>query len=95
MIVLDLCKPHYQVLLITYLKFIKKNWKDTSKEEKSDQYVILLVLKIINEITNAKNVKKWLMPINRLIKKFPNVYQFCNRNTNKFILLLRKSAYPY
>ena len=53
-----------------------------------------MVLKIINEITNAKNVKKWLMPINRLIKKFPNVYQFCNRDTKKFVLLLRKSVYP-
>ena len=39
--------------------------------------------------------KRWLMPINRLIKKFPNVYQICNGDTNKFILLLRKVVYPY
>ena len=38
--------------------------------------------------------KRWLMPINGLIKKFPNVYQFCNGDTNKFVLLLRKGAYP-
>ena len=39
---------------------------------------------------NVKNVKKWLIPINGLIKKFPNVYQFCNEDTNKFVLLLQK-----
>ena len=44
---------------------------------------------------NAKNVKKLLKPINQLIKKFPNVYQFCNGDTNKFVLLLRKGVYPY
>ena len=37
----------------------------------------------------------WLMSINRLIKKFPNVYQFCNGDINKFVWLLRKGVYPY
>ena len=32
---------------------------------------------------------------NELIEKFPNTYQFCNGNLDKFVLLLRKSAYPY
>ena len=39
--------------------------------------------------------KEWKRPINGLIKKFPSVYQFCNGDLNKFILLLRKSVYPY
>ena len=39
--------------------------------------------------------KRWLMPINELIKKFSNVYQFYNEDTKKFILLLRKGVYPY
>ena len=30
-----------------------------------------------------------------LIKRFASTYEFCNGNLNKFILLLRKSAYPY
>ena len=30
-----------------------------------------------------------------LIKRFANIYEFCNEDINKFILLLRKSAYPY
>ena len=30
-----------------------------------------------------------------LIKRFANTYNFCNRDLNKFILLLRKDVYPY
>ena len=33
--------------------------------------------------------------INDLIKKFPITYKFYNGNLNKFVLLLRKGAYPY
>ena len=33
--------------------------------------------------------------VNRLIEKFPNTYKFCDTNLDKFILLLRKGAYPY
>ena len=35
------------------------------------------------------------MPINALIKRFPNAYQFCNEEINEFVLLLRKGVYPY
>ena len=34
-------------------------------------------------------------PINGLINKFPNTYKFCEGDTNKFVLLLRKGMYPY
>ena len=30
-----------------------------------------------------------------LIKRFANIYEFCNGDINKFILLLRKAVYPY
>ena len=30
-----------------------------------------------------------------LIEKFPNTYQLCNNDLNKFELLLRKGVYPY
>ena len=33
--------------------------------------------------------------INRIIKKFSSVYQFCNGDINKFVLLLRKGVYRY
>ena len=42
----------------------------------------------------SKCKKKYLKPTNGLIKKFPNTYQFCNGNINKFVLLLRKGIYP-
>ena len=38
------------------------------------------------------NKKKSLI---ELSEKFPNTYQFCNRDLNKFSLLLRKGVYPY
>ena len=40
-----------------------------------------------------KNYKKDFN--SELIKRFANVYEFCNRNINKFILLLRKGVYPF
>ena len=30
-----------------------------------------------------------------LIKRFANTYRFCNKDLNKFFLLLRKGVYPY
>ena len=39
--------------------------------------------------------KRSLKPINKLIKRFPNVYLFCSEDINKFVLLLRKVVYPY
>ena len=30
-----------------------------------------------------------------LIKRFASTYEFCSKDPNKFILLLRKGAYPY
>ena len=39
--------------------------------------------------------KKWLKPVNELIKKFLSMYHLCNGDLNKFVLLLRKDIYPY
>ena len=33
--------------------------------------------------------------IKNLIKRFASTYEFCNKDLNKFILLLRKGVYPY
>ena len=53
---------------------------------------------LINDVLpyNCYECKKiQLKPIVELIKKFPNAYRFCNRDINKFILLLRKGVYLY
>ena len=39
--------------------------------------------------------KRYNKSRNELIKKFPNIYQFCNGDHNKFVLSLRKGVYPY
>ena len=39
--------------------------------------------------------KESFEPISGLMKKFPNMHQFCNGDVNKVVLLLRKGVYPY
>ena len=49
-----------------------------------------LILKCFNCKTyNEKDFNK------ELIKRFASTYEFCDKNLNKFILLLRKGVYPY
>ena len=45
-------------LVDTLSEIYKKECKGCRKEKKKNQYVILSDLKVINYITNAKNVKK-------------------------------------
>ena len=64
------------------------------KKIKSECEFIGFKNKILNyryKECNEKSAK----PINDLIKKFPNAYQFCNGDLNEFVLLLRKGVYPY
>ena len=96
MIVVDSCRVNYQVFLITYLKWTIRIAKHAWREKGSDQNVSLLGLKIIDWITEIKKYNGIsTRSINELIEKFPNTYQFCNGDLNKFVLLLRKVVYPY
>ena len=45
--------------------------------------------------TEISRCEKCNKLIEELIRDFQSIYQFCNNNLNKFILLLSKSAYPY
>ena len=45
--------------------------------------------------TKNKSCKECKKLIERLIRNFPSIYQFCNGDLNKFILFLRKGVYPY
>ena len=47
-----------------------------------------LIFKSINKNHNKEFNKD-------LIKRFANIYEFCDGDINKFILLLRKGVYPY
>ena len=60
MIAIDLCKANYETWLITYLEVTIRNpnhaWKE--KKKNTNQNAILLGLKIIDWITDAKNVEE-------------------------------------
>ena len=49
-------------------------------------------MQIMHEKNKCEEYKKL---IEGLIKKFPSMYEFCNGDLNKFILLPRKGIYPY
>ena len=68
------------------LDYIKIKAKPNSLERKNEK----LLLKCFN--CNSYYKKKFNKD---LIKKFKSTYSFCNNDLNKFILLLRKSVYPY
>ena len=86
MTALDLCQTHYQVSLIIYLHSDKctdcKSCLDYAITK--DYQLILFECK--------KNYKKDFN--NELIKRFANIYELCNKDINKLILLLR-DVYPY
>ena len=42
-----------------------------------------------------QQIKKKTKQLQGLIKKFPNIYQFCNGYINKFVSFLIKGVYPY
>ena len=66
------------------------------KRKKTNHNAIFLSLKIMDWITNAKNVeKKSSKVINEAINNFPITYQSYKDDLNKFVLLLRKGVYPY
>ena len=52
-------------------------------------------LKIIDWIACKECGKRCFKSINGLIENFSNMYQFCNGDINKFVLLQRKGVYPY
>ena len=49
------------------------------------------LLSLINDLSEFN--KKISLAV--LIENFPNTYQLCNKDLNKFALLLRKGIYPY
>ena len=87
MIALDLWQPHYQILLITYLKFTKKNAKHVKKRRKVESECNFIGLKNNRLCYKCKecNIESF-KPISELIKKFPNMHQSCNGDVNKFVL---------
>ena len=92
MIVLDLCQAHYQAFVDNVSEGVHSD-KCTDCKSCLDYMSIKDNQLIFRCFECKKNYKK---DFNKeLIKRFANIYEFCNEDINKFILLLRKSVYPY
>ena len=52
---------------------------------------------LVNNLSEIKDHGKCLdkKKIKDLIRNFPNTYNFCKGDINKFVMLLRKGIYPY
>ena len=68
----------------------KTNCKECEERRKIKSVCNFIRLKKCKECK-----KRCLKPVDGLIKKFLNIYQFCNGEINKFVSLLRKEVYPY
>ena len=68
LIALDRCRPHYQVLLIIYLKFRKKEFKGCKERRKMKSARNFFERKNNKLSYEEKECKKrWLRPVNGLI----------------------------
>ena len=71
----------------------KKRRPETYRLKFIDSYRFM-ASKLENLVTNLAEPHKKLS-IDILKQRFPNTYQLCNNNIDKFKLLLRKGVYPY
>ena len=53
-----------------------------------------MIASLSQSVNKTSKIDKKI-PQAALIEKFPNTYQLCNKDLNKFALLLRKVVYPY
>ena len=71
----------------------EKHHSDKCKDRKSEpDYTSIKSNQLIFQCLECK--KNYKKDYKELIKRFANTYEFCNGDTNKCILLLRK-VYPY
>ena len=72
----------------------EKLHSDKFKDCKSGlDYLSIKVNQLVYKCFECK--KNYKKGYKELIKRFASTYEFCNGDTNKFILLLRKGVYPY
>ena len=70
---------------------------ETNKKEPENKFIgnMRSMLSSLESITdNVTEINKKILLI-ELSEKFPSTYKFCNKDLNKFELLLRKGVYPY
>ena len=72
---------------------ISKIDKEETKNEFTDS-MRSMTASLLQSIDKVSETDKKISQA-ALIEKFPNTYQLCNKDLNKFALLLRKGVYPY
>ena len=70
------------------------NNKELELENKFIDNLRSVIASLSSILDNLSEINKKISLI-ELSEKFPNTYRFCNRDLNKFSLLLRKGVYPY
>ena len=76
--------------------FSSIEFKSCIEEIKINLECCFVGLKNNRLIYRCKEYKEeWKRPTNEFIENFPGLYQFCNTDHNKFVLLLWKGVYPY
>ena len=70
------------------------NNKELELENKFIDNLRSVIASLSSILDNLSEINKKISLI-ELSEKFPYTYQFCNRDLNKFSLLLRKGVYPY
>ena len=88
--------PSISSLADNLSEIYKKECKGCEKKRKIKSVYNFIGLKNGKSNYKCKECKKrWFKPVKGLIKKFPNIHQFCNGDINKSVWLLRKGVYPY
>ena len=96
----------YKIKLIDSFRFMSSslsNLLDNQSEELSDKCTdskscLDYMINKDDELmfTSFECKKNYKKKFNKeLIKRFANIYEFCNGDINKFIFLLKKGVYPY
>ena len=79
-------------------RLIKKKISQIDKKEPENKFkdnMRSMTTSISQSIDVISEIDKKRISHAELIEKFPNTYQFCNGDLNKFTLLLRKGVYPH
>ena len=92
----NITKISYKIKFIDSLRLMSENLhSDKCTDRKSHlDYMSVKVDELICRCFECK--KNYKKEFNKeLVKRSGNTYEFCNRDINKFIFLLRKGVYPY
>ena len=76
---------------------IERKISQIDKKESKNKFIDnmrSMVFSLWQSIDKISEIDRWTSHA-ASIEKFPNTYQLCNKDRNKFALLLRKGVYPY